>query len=65
MITGEEWEIVDKKNWEKRLQREEIEKALDHGFYFLEANGKEAEYMLRSWGEEEEEGRKGIRYWVF
>ena len=46
MITGEEWEIVDKKkNWEKGLQREEIEKALDHGFYFLEANGKGAEYM--------------------
>ena len=65
MITGEEREIVDKKNWEKGLQREEIEKALDHGFYFLKENGKEAEYMLRSWGEEEEESMKGIRYWVF
>ena len=32
----------------KRLQGEEIEKALDYGFYFLEANGKGAEYMLRS-----------------
>ena len=62
MITGEEWKIVDKKNWEKGLQREQIEKALDHGFYFLEANGKGVEYTLRAWGEEEEESRKWIKY---
>ena len=48
VITGEEWEIVDKKKiLRKRVTEGRDWESFGSWIYFLEVNGKGAEYMLR------------------